>query len=108
MENTEKEISFNAKQVMGLLEQAELGCHALFELRTIRRALAHATMGDMALDDPTVEIVQKAIVQLGGMESVIDQRAFINKLPINVQNLLVRLYFRFLDQFMQRQTVTLH
>jgi hypothetical protein len=108
MINEAKDVTFNAQQVIGLLEQAEIGCHALFDLKTIRNALDSVGIGESALKDSTVEVVQKAIVQLAGLDSVIEQRQFIKALPMVVQHLLVRLYFRFLDQFMQRRSVTLH
>jgi hypothetical protein len=108
MINEVNDVTFNARQVIGLLEQAEIGCHALFELKTIRSALDSVTIGESALKDSTVELVQKAIVHLASQDSVIEQRQFIKTLPMRVQHLLVRLYFRFLDQFMQRRSVTLH
>jgi len=108
MNNEAKDVTFNAQQVIGLLEQAEIGCHALFDLRTIRGALEDAEIMGEALNDNVVDTVQEAVVELGTMESVIEQRAFIRDLPMSVQHLLVRLYFRFLDQFMHRRSVTLH
>jgi len=108
MSDESKEISVNARQLMGLLEQAEIGCHALFEHAMIRRALTTSKVSDVDLDDSTVEKVQEAIVHLAGLSTVIEQRKFIHKQSSQVQNLLIHMYFRFLDQFMQRRSVTLH
>jgi len=108
MNNEAKDVTFNAQQVMGLLEQAEIGCHALFDLGTIRGALDSATMDSAALGDGAVDSIQDTVIELGAMESVVEQRRFIKTLPMSVQHLLVRLYFRFLDQFMHRRSVTLH
>ena len=108
MNDESKEINVNARQLMGLLEQAELGCHALFEHAMIRRALTKSKVSDVDLDDSTVEEVQEAIVHLAGLSNVIEQRKFIDDQPNRVQNLLIHMYFRFLDQFMQRRSVTLH
>ena len=106
MQIDSKELTFNARQVMGLLEQAEAGYHALFDSEMIRRALEadepHVVDGD------AVEHVQAAIETLSRMQKITDVRAYIGSLPEPLQNLLVHLYFRFLDQFMHRRAVTLH
>ena len=107
MQDEAKDMTFNARQVQGILENAEVGCHALFEAGTIRRAL-NASVAEVELDDSTVTLVQGAIVELAGMESVMLQREYIDTLTEPVQNLLVHLYFRFLDQFMHRRSVTIH
>ena len=101
-----KELTFNARQVMGLLEQAEAGYHALFDAETIRRALEADDPPQVG--DEAVEHVQAAIETLSRLEKIADVRAYIGSLPEPQQNLLVHLYFRFLDQFMHRRAVTLH
>jgi len=102
-----KTVNFNARQVNYLLEQAEGGYHPLFANDLIRRALDTSPVQDRD-DSEIVRELHDVIVEVTELEDVASQRAYIASLPESVQNLVVHLYFRFLDQFMKRNPVTLH
>lgn len=103
---TKNEVTVNARQLAFLLEQGEAGHHHLFDLPAIRKALALDAAD--AHDPQMLERLHHIITDLAALASVSEQRAFIAELPERVQTLLVQLYFRFLDQFMERSERTLH
>ena len=43
-----------------------------------------------------------------GIEDLVLQREYITQLPVQTQDILVRLYFRILDQYMKNRQFTLH
>ena len=102
-----KTLNFNARLATYLLEQAEGGYHPLFENDLIRRALRSTPASDRD-NDEIVRELHDVIVEFTELDGVTRQRAYIAALPSTVQTLVVQLYFRFLDQFMQRTAMTLH
>lgn len=90
-----------------LLEQSRDGVHALFGEANIRRALA-ADFG--AIDDHAdmLNDLKAIFKRMAALESVSEQRALFHELPDGVQDLVVLLYLRLLDQFIQSQEPTLH
>ena len=84
-----------------------MGHHALFELDAIRRALTNPTeeFGD---SDTVVRVLHQVIQHLTQLDTLTEQREFIDDQPVRLQNVLIQLYFRLLDQMIQRGEVTLH
>ncbi|MFT5433992.1 MAG: hypothetical protein ACI9OJ_004704 [Myxococcota bacterium] len=102
-----KTVNFDARQANYLLEQAEGGYHPLFGNELIRRALCGSPEQERE-DSEIVQELHDVIVEITELVDVRSQREFIEALPESVQNLVVHLYFRFLDQFMARHPITLH
>jgi hypothetical protein len=107
MNNESKELHFDAKQVVYLLQQAADGHHVLFEKETIRQALESQVVPPRE-GEPLLGRIQGIVAHLADLTSLGEQQAFIRELPERVQYLMIKLYFRFLDQYMQRNEVTLH
>ena len=84
-----------------------MGHHALFERDAIRHALIDPDeeFGD---SDTVVRVLHQVIHHLTQLETLAEQREFIDEQPMRIKNLLIQLYFRLLDQMIQRGEVTLH
>ncbi len=103
----QKELAVNALHLTWLLEQGRSGVHPLFDTDLIRRALLTVPL-DVADDDAMLGRLERVITDLADLPTIADQRAFIASLPEGIQDLMVLLYFRFLDQFMQGRELTIH
>ena len=99
-------VSIDPRRLEGILSQGALGHHVLFDVIQIRRALGRSLLtGDHrgALDE-----LQSILTELTQCDSVHQQRAIILALPESLQDLVVRMYFHFLDQYIRRQQLTWH
>ena len=106
-ETQPKELAVNALHLTWLLERGRGGVHPLFDTHVIRRAVMNAP-AEMPEEDDMLPRLQRHIRDLAALPTLADQRAFILSLSDGVQDLMVLLYFRFLDQFMQGRELTLH
>ena len=84
-----------------------MGHHALFERDAIRSALINPTeeFGD---SDTVVRVLHQVIHHLTQLDTLTEQREFIDEQPLRIKNVLIQLYFRLLDQMIRRGEVTLH
>ena len=89
-----------------IVRNAEAGHHVLFEESLIRRAFA-APMPATDTEE-MVEVLDAAFRTLLAQPSVGGKRAFVSTLPETVQNVVVRLYFRFLEQIQAARSATVH
>ena len=97
-----------ARQLQYLLEQGRYGYHALFELELIKRAMSASPVAAVEDDDAMMATVTSVARELSELGDVVAQRRYIERLPEDQQNLIVHLYFRFLDDFIRNQTPTIH
>ena len=101
-------MELNAGQFITILRHGERGYHALFDVETIRRALSRPLDTQRLVDGEVFSEVKEAVVKLVGIRDLARQRLFINTLSLPLQDILVRLYFRLLEQNMQKRSFTLH
>ncbi len=106
--NSEATITMGARQLQYLLEQGRWGYHALFETSTIKRAMGVSPVLGVEDDEQMLEAVTAAAREISELGDVIAQRRYILQLSEEMQNVLVHLYFRFLDQFIQSHSSTIH
>ena len=99
-------LTIDPQQVQTLLSQGALGHHVLFSMVQIRRALSKSlplqNHGDV-LDD-----LQSVFIELTQCDGLKQQQALIHALPEGLQDLVVRMYFHFLDQYIREQPLTWH
>lgn len=89
-----------------LLQMGSVGVHPLFEARWIRRAferLNHAPWSGKQVVD-----AHFALRRLSRQRSLTRMRAYLSTLPSDTVDLVVFLYFRRLDAFMDQTERTLH
>jgi hypothetical protein len=89
-----------------LLQMGSAGVHPLFEARWIRRAferLNHAPWSSKQVVD-----AHCALRRLSRQRSLVRMRAYLSALPEDTVDLVVFLYFRRLDAFMDQAERTLH
>ena len=101
-------MELDAGQFLRILRHGEQGYHALFEVETIRRALGRPMDTQRLVNGAVFGEVKEAVVKLVGIRDLSQQRVFINSLSAPLQDILVRLYFRLLEQYMQKRAYTLH
>jgi hypothetical protein len=101
-------MELNTGQFITILRHGERGYHALFDVETIRRALGQPLDTQRLVNAAVFSQVKEAVVKLVGIRDLSRQRLFINTLSLPLQNILVRLYFRLLEQYMQNRSYTLH
>lgn len=102
------ELVLNANQVTWLLQQGSVGHHPLFDIPTIRRALASDCLPEEPGHAPMLARLEETVKQLAALPDITEQRRFIGTQPEHVQDVLINLYFRLLDQYMHRSEATLH
>ncbi len=91
-----------------VLEQSSLGHHHLFEAELIRTAFVEEPGVQSGLDERTAEHASTLIDDLRTKQRLSAQRACIADAPPRVQQVMVHLYFHYLDRFMHRQGVVYH
>ena len=95
-------------QILGILRQGERGYHSLFDKTTIRRALSKRMDVSQMTDSQVFAQVKEVVTDVLGLTNLVEQRDYIDQLPSQTQDILVRLYFRVLDQYMKNRQYTLH
>ena len=95
-------------QILQILRQGECGYHTLFDVPTIRRALNTRIEIGQLTDSQVFAQVKEVVTQVLDLQDMTQQREYISQLPAQTQDILVRLYFRILDQYMKNRQFTLH
>jgi len=75
------------------------GTHLLFSNRMIREAFHRSQPLDLLSDQVLADMVQGALGDLLDIEDLNERQEFIESLPDEVRDLLVHLYFGFLDRY---------
>ncbi len=89
-----------------IVRNAEAGHHVLFEESLIRRAFT--TPVPERDTEEMVDVLDAAFRGLLAQPSVGMKRDFVNTLPEPIQNVVIRLYFRFIEQVQLARGATLH
>lgn len=82
------------------------GLHPLFEADEIRRAFTRIDDGGFFKDG--FILAHRALHELGSMKQLSKMREYLDSLPSEIIDLLVFLYFRCVDQFLDQRQHTLH
>ncbi|MFT7579804.1 MAG: hypothetical protein ACI9MR_001470 [Myxococcota bacterium] len=89
-----------------VLEQSCHGNHLWFDETQLTRVLP--TAAKFEVDPKTAAQTESLVESLREIPQIGDQRALIQSAPAPVQDVFVRLYFRYLDGFMARRGAALH
>jgi len=89
-----------------LISSGAQGFHPLFETPSIRRAFANIEHG--LISEEGLLLAHKALRVLLAQQSVSQMKTYLGSLPEPVVDLLVFLYFRILDQFIEESEPTIH
>ena len=76
------------------------GTHLLFSNQMIREAFKHEKPIQLLTDQDVAGQVQSALSNLLGRESLEERQEYIEGLERNIRDVLVHLYFGFLDKYM--------
>ncbi len=90
----------------GLISAAARGIHPLFDTTSIRRAFSRLDHG--LINEQNLLHAHEALSDLVSLQNLIDQQIYLGTLPEPVVELLVFLYFRTVDQFLEASHHTLH
>ncbi len=91
-----------------MLEQGAQGYHHLFDDALIREAFLHGEAVQSGLDEGTAARASSLIDALREAAQIDAQRAVIASAPPRVQQVMVHLYFHYLERFMHRAGVVYH
>ena len=75
------------------------GTHLLFSNQMIREAFTHEKPVELLADQEVAEQVQSALADLLDRESLEDRQEYIEGLERKIRDVLVHLYFGFLDKY---------
>jgi len=75
------------------------GTHLLFSNQMIREAFTREKPVELLADQSVAERVQNALSDLLDRETLEEQQEYIEGLELNIRDLLVHLYFGFLDKY---------
>ncbi len=90
----------------GLITAGALGFHPLFETSSIRRAFANVEHG--LISEQRLLLAHVALRELVSLDDIFEMREYLESLPEGVVDLLVFLYFRVVDQFIEDHEHTIH
>ncbi len=90
----------------GLISSGAAGFHPLFETPSIRRAFANVEHG--LISEEGLLLAHAALRELVLKANVDQMKSYLQGLPEPVVDLLVFLYFRIVDQFIEGTEPTLH
>lgn len=76
------------------------GTHLLFSNQMIREAFNHKKPVELLTDQNAAERVQSALADLLDRESLEERQEYIEGLERDIRDVLVHLYFGFLDKYM--------
>jgi sugar-specific transcriptional regulator TrmB len=83
-----------------IFESGLRGTHLLFSNSMIREAFRRKTSKDLLADESLTEQVQLALADLLDVESLDERQEYIESLDPETRDILVHLYFGFLDKYM--------
>ena len=96
-------------QLETLLTAGQWGHHILFSNEQISSAFKDAEARLAGLGKETLEAVNEALTSLlAETTTLIEKRMLVEELPEDVRSVLIYLYFRILDQRMEKETPTVH
>lgn len=90
----------------GLISSGARGFHPLFETPSIRRAFANVEHG--LISEEGLLLAHAALRELVSKTNVDQMKSYLESLPHPVVDLLVFLYFRVVDQFIEGTEPTHH
>lgn len=90
----------------GLIFMGAEGLHPLFDSEWIRRAFDRMDAGLLQYDQ--LVAAHQALKDLARFRRMDRKRAYLQQLPEATVDMLVFLYFRSLDQFLETQEPTIH
>lgn len=90
----------------GLMSTGARGMHLLFDAPAIRRAFSRLASG--LVSEGHLMSAHHALRHLEGLGCIAQMREYLGHLPDATVDLLVYLYFRRLDQFLEATPRTLH
>ena len=76
------------------------GTHLLFSNRMIREAFSREDPLELISDEDLADRVQEALTDILDIEDFEDRQEYIELLDKNIRDILVHLYFGFLDRYM--------
>ena len=104
----EKTIELGKPHIRAIMTLGARGCHVLFDPDMIRRALGQSPVESIDDHKSMFGAIRGAAREVLEMDDLTMQREYIQRLPEGVQNILIHLYFRALDQFAGREQHALH
>jgi len=97
------------EELESLLSAGQWGHHLLFSNEQISRAFGNAEHRLGNLGQATLEGVNKALASLVSQShSLLEKRSLVEELPEEVRSIIIFLYFRILDQRMEKKAPTVH
>ena len=90
-----------------VLDQSASGHHHLFEAALIRRAFLERTVAEWR-DPEVLHGADRLLTELQQASDLPGKRAVVEASSDAVRRLFVRLYFDYLDGFMQRRGISYH
>ena len=99
-------ISFDPRRIESLLAQGANGHHVLFDSVQIRRGLSRGLLGED--HEAVVDELHQVMAELIHCDDIGQQRSLIANLPDRLQDVVVRMYFHFLDQYLKNRPLTWH
>ncbi|MFC1655006.1 hypothetical protein ACFL2F_04295 [Myxococcota bacterium] len=82
------------------------GTHLLFSNQMIREAFTHEKPIELLTDQDVAEQVQSSLAELLDLESLEERQEYIEGLERKVRDVLVHLYFGFLDKYISEDEET--
>lgn len=89
-----------------LIRLGARGVHPLFDSASIRRAFSRIERG--SITEKSVLAAHLALRELSSLSDFWQMRRYFKSLPSETADLLVYLYFRSLDQFLESAPKTIH
>ena len=83
-----------------IFESGLRGTHLLFSNSMIREAFSRKTAKELLADESLTEQVQLALTDLLDVDSIDERQEYIESLEPETRDVLVHLYFGFLDKYM--------
>lgn len=90
----------------GLISMGAHGLHPLFDMEWIRRAFDRVDSGLLQADE--LLLAHRALKRLARMQGIDEMRGYLRLLPEPTVDVLVFLYFRSVDQFIESRAPTVH
>jgi aspartate/glutamate racemase len=84
-----------------LMRNGLRGTHVLFSNGMIQEAFRHDRLTDLLSDQDVPNKVQEALTHLLKQDDLEERQRYIESLETAIRNVLVHLYFNFLDNYLQ-------
>jgi hypothetical protein len=90
------------KQVEYIIGQSVRGHHVLFDNETVRKAFLQRDPESVSKD------IEKHIEELITQPTLLQKRAYLEKLPLKVRNRVVKMYFNIIENNIFESMETVH